>query len=71
MQSQWRKYGIGKALLRRCEGWAAENFYDEVRLRSGLHREEAHRFYEAVGYERSKASYMFKRATGRSAGSER
>lgn len=63
VQSQWRKQGIGKALLRRCEVWATENFYDEVRLRSGLHRHEAHLFYEAVGYERSKASFMFKRAT--------
>lgn len=68
VRTQSRKHGIGKALLRRCEAWAAEHCYDQVRLRSGLHRDEAHQFYETVGYERSKASFMFKRATGYSAG---
>lgn len=59
----FRKRGIGRSLLRMSETWACDHGYDQVRLRSGLHRDEAHRFYVAVGYEQSNASYMFKRNT--------
>jgi len=58
-----RKSGIGRALVRASESWAYAHSYDEVRLRSGLHRDEAHQFYVAIGYTQEKASYMFKRHT--------
>nr|WP_315489787.1 GNAT family N-acetyltransferase [uncultured Rhodoferax sp.] len=51
--------GIGKALLQRGCDWACELGYGRVRLRSGLHREGAHQFYEAAGFTRSSASYGF------------
>jgi GNAT superfamily N-acetyltransferase len=56
-----RRRGVGQAILRAAEEWATANGFPEVRLRSGVHREEAHLFYERVGYERSRASYMFRR----------
>jgi GNAT superfamily N-acetyltransferase len=62
-----RKQGVGTSLLRVAERWAREHHFDEVRLRSGVQREDAHLFYVAAGYEQSKASYMFKRSSSQAA----
>ena len=56
-----RRQGIGRALIAHAEAWAAEHGYAEVRLRSGLHRTEAHEFYQGIGYELAKTSHMFRR----------
>lgn len=61
VSKEYRSRGIGRTLLRAAEIWAIGVGYGEVRLRSGLHRDDAHLFYVAVGYEQSKASYLFKR----------
>jgi GNAT superfamily N-acetyltransferase len=61
VDSTTRRRGVGHALLEQAEAWAVEQGYGEVRLRSGIHREDAHAFYLAVGYEQSKASFMFRR----------
>ena len=57
-----RGQGIGRALLEATEHWAAEQGFDEVRLRSNVIRERAHAFYERQGYERVKSSYLFRKA---------
>ena len=54
-----QRQGIGKALLQHACDWAFDLGYERVRLRSGIHREAAHLFYEAAGFSRSKASYAF------------
>lgn len=56
-----QRQGIGHALLQHASDWAYGLGYERVRLRSGIHREAAHRFYEAAGFSRSKASYVFER----------
>ena len=52
-------HGIGKQLLAQAVTWSAAHGYMRVRLRSGLHREHAHLFYESQGFIRSKASHAF------------
>lgn len=59
-----RRRGIGSALVRESERWAARQGFMRVRLRSGVHREAAHQFYEARGYSKAKASYAFERQLG-------
>ena len=54
-----QRNGIGSKLLHEAVAWAQTNGYTRVRLRSGLHREDAHRFYESQGFARSKPSYAF------------
>lgn len=44
-----------------AEKWARVHNYGELRLRSGLHRLDAHKFYQAVGYELVKSSHMFRK----------
>ena len=57
----FRRQGVGQLLIRAGEQWASDQGYKELRLRSGVHRDAAHKFYESVGYEKSKASYMFRK----------
>lgn len=56
-----RRQGVGRQLVQRAEAWAAAHDYRELRLRSGLHRGEAHAFYRQLGYELSKTSHMFRK----------
>ena len=51
--------GIGKRLVAHACDWALARGYERVRLRSGVHREAAHAFYEHLGFEKAKASYAF------------
>lgn len=62
VSARCRRRGIGQALVRACESWAADAGLERVRLRSGVHREDAHAFYRRIGYAQAKASYAFERA---------
>ncbi|WEG14548.1 GNAT family N-acetyltransferase [Pullulanibacillus sp. KACC 23026] len=56
-----RRQRIGERLMRRCEEWAKEKGYEEIRLRSGGQRKEAHAFYEKIGYQNINWQQLFKR----------
>jgi len=55
-----RGRGIGSALVAAIESWFVERNATQVRVTSGLHREDAHRFYERLGYERTGFNYSKK-----------
>ncbi len=54
-----QRQGVGRLLVQQAEVWTSARGFGELRLRSGLHRGEAHAFYERLGYELAKTSYMF------------
>lgn len=54
-----RNKGIAHRLMRRCQEWALEHDYTEIRLRSGSEREQAHQFYENLGYTLVKSQQLF------------
>jgi GNAT superfamily N-acetyltransferase len=54
-----RGQGAGRLLMAAIEGWAKEKGCSAIYLRSGEQRVDAHRFYEAIGYERLKVSQTF------------
>ena len=56
-----RRQGIGRALMVQAEAWASEQGFAEVRLRSGLHRTDAHEFYQSIGYALTKTSHLFRK----------
>lgn len=56
-----RRQGIGRALVSEAEAWATVRGYSEVRLRSGLHRADAHEFYRSLGYTLTKTSHLFRK----------
>ena len=59
VDAQHRRQGIARSLLREGARLARDMGAMRLRLRSGLHREEAHRFYRAAGYEQQRASVAF------------
>lgn len=58
---QYRRRGVGKALLCAVEQWAAQTGADAIRLCSGEEREDAHEFYKSVGYIYGKKQLNFKK----------
>ena len=47
--------------MEEAEEWARGNGYREVRLRSGLHRNETHQFYQALRYGLATTIHMFRK----------
>lgn len=56
---QYRRLGLGKALLLAAETWFREMNGSLIRLRSNIIREDAHRFYQEMGYSITKTQYTF------------
>lgn len=54
-----RSGGIGAALVAAAESWAQERGLQQIRVRSQLVRERAHRFYERLGYAETKRQINF------------
>lgn len=55
----YRRQGIGRALITCAENWAKEQGINIVRLNSGNSRKEAHEFYRAMGYDNEKMQIRF------------
>lgn len=58
---EYRRQGVGKALLEAGEDWARADGAEGIRLVSGESRTEAHAFYRALGYEGSKMQLNLKK----------
>ena len=56
---EYRNNGIGGMLLKRAERVAEENGTGYIALASGFRRDEAHAFYDHMGYQ--KTSYWFRK----------
>ena len=50
VDNDFKRMGIGSALLSQGEVWAKENGAVGIRLCSGIERESAHKFYLSQGY---------------------
>jgi ribosomal protein S18 acetylase RimI-like enzyme len=60
-----RGAGVGRALLAAAEKWAAERGFTSVALTSQVTREQAHAFYERLGYERVAQSLLMRKRLAR------
>ena len=56
-----RGRGLGRKLMAEAERWAGQQGCTAVDLRSNVIRRRAHEFYEALGYERFKTQYAFRK----------
>ncbi|MBA2132748.1 GNAT family N-acetyltransferase [Capillibacterium thermochitinicola] len=61
IDQSYRRMGIGRKLLDAVEEWAKNQGCDQVTLASNITREGAHQFYQAVGYQRTKTQYIFRK----------
>ena len=59
-----RGCGVGELLMAEAEAWAWTKGCGAVYVRSNVVREDAHRFYEGIGYERLKTSRVFLKNVG-------
>ncbi len=50
VNQNYRGRGVGRLLMQHAEQWAKEHNCDTIQVRSNIVRQEAHRFYEKVGY---------------------
>ncbi len=59
--SEYKRHGVGRALLEAVEKWARETGALGIRLVSGSSRIEAHKFYSSCGFECGKTQLNFKK----------
>lgn len=61
VDNEFKRMGIGSALLSQGEEWAKENGAVGIRLCSGIERKNAHEFYLSQGYNENKIQKNLKK----------
>ena len=61
VDNDYKRMGVGSALLNQGEIWAKDNGAVGIRLCSGVEREKAHQFYQSQGYEVTKLQKNIKK----------
>lgn len=59
VDAAWRGRGIGACMLAEAEAWTKAQGLGRLRLKANVLRKDAHRFYEAHGFSRTKEQYDF------------
>lgn len=59
VDENYRNHGIGRLLMQYIEEWATLAGCEGVMLRSNIKRQDAHLFYEKIGYTNIKQSLTF------------
>ncbi|ABC32462.1 Histone acetyltransferase HPA2/related acetyltransferase [Hahella chejuensis KCTC 2396] len=54
-----RGQGVGGMLIESVKEWAKQQGVYKIRLGSRIHREQAHQFYEGLGFTRIKTQHWF------------
>ncbi len=52
-----RHRGVGRALVAAAEGWARTHDCQRLSVTTALHRDDAHAFYDRLGYQHSGRRY--------------
>jgi GNAT superfamily N-acetyltransferase len=56
-----RGRGIGRLLMAEVEAWARARGVTSIRLNANAKRDAAHRFYQALGFQKVKEQYSFQK----------
>ena len=56
---EYRREGVGRALINEIEKWASVTGASSIRIASGIERKEAHDFYRSCGYIENKIQQKF------------
>lgn len=56
--------GIGRHLMQRSEDWATANGYPSVALGTQTSRDDAHAFYQRLGYRVAATSHLMRKEVG-------
>lgn len=60
----FRRSGVGRRLVGAVEDWAKDRGAVELSVRCRVEREEAHRFYEMLGFRTTKTQKVFRKRIG-------
>lgn len=55
----YRSTGIGAKIMGAAERWVGERGLAVLRLKTNVLRKDAHRFYEKLGFEKTKEQYVY------------
>jgi len=55
----WRGRGIGGKLVSAAESWARSVGLELLRLKTNSQRRDAHRFYQGLGFEKTKEQFVY------------
>lgn len=61
VDNDYKRNGIGSALLNKAEDWSKEHGASGIRLCSGIERDNAHKFYLSQGYIENKIQKNLKK----------
>lgn len=61
VDAAYRDLGIGLRLVNNAEDWGCARGCEAIYLKSNVIREEAHVFYEKMGFENIKTQYAFRK----------
>jgi len=61
VETAFRRYGVGRALVQQAERWALEFGLDIMVVRSNIKRVESHNFYHALGFSASKTQAVYRK----------
>lgn len=59
VHEDYRGQGIGKQLSAAVEDWCISHNIEKLRVRTRADRADAHGFYEAAGFQRTKTQFIF------------
>jgi len=59
VDEKYRGYGIGKLLIEKVKRWCSETGNKTLRLRTNMIRQEAHFFYQHLGFREIKEQKVF------------
>jgi len=59
VDSELRRTGVGRQLIKASETWAGEKGFGKIVLNSRIQLEDSHQFYKSLGYSITKQAYFF------------
>ena len=65
VDTEYRRCGVGTALMKKAHQWADENGSAFTYLRSNIARKDAHEFYKRSGYSIFKTQYVLRRISAK------
>jgi uncharacterized protein YbbK (DUF523 family)/GNAT superfamily N-acetyltransferase len=64
VDGRFRGEGIGRLIMSEAELWAASKGVGLLKLKTNVTRQGAHRFYERLGFEKTKEQYIYSKEIG-------
>ena len=60
VDEDWRSQGIGQLLVQQGQAWTKQQGCSVMQVRSRLTRQQAHKFYQSVGFSAYKTQHVFR-----------